>query len=281
MASGDRVVLFAGEFPANVTPWQRAARMFGLEIIWLCATDHLDGGDHPPAWALRTGRDALRHLFRVTSSLDSLVVGEDQILAQVKEAYQRSEAQRLCGQLLGPLFQTALHEGDDPRAMFARAPLVWGAREDGLTALVPCGFETRGGPEGRARWVTVDLSAAAAGSAPLLGEVLGGHPVGHALACVAVPGAGAPRAVGLDFMGALEWIELDAAGYDIVLSVHDELVFEVDDSDDVTIAKQMLEIQQIMERVTDRLKRPTKAGAVPFGVPMVVEPVLKRRSWGE
>src|SRR5512146_1853939 len=30
--SGDRVVLLEGEFPANVTPWQRAAELFGLAI---------------------------------------------------------------------------------------------------------------------------------------------------------------------------------------------------------------------------------------------------------
>ncbi len=29
---GDRVILFEGEFPANVTPWQRAAALFGLEV---------------------------------------------------------------------------------------------------------------------------------------------------------------------------------------------------------------------------------------------------------
>lgn len=32
---GDRVVLFEGEFPANVTPWQRAAEEFRLDLIWL------------------------------------------------------------------------------------------------------------------------------------------------------------------------------------------------------------------------------------------------------
>jgi len=32
---GDRVVLFDGEFPANVTPWQRAAEEFDLELCWL------------------------------------------------------------------------------------------------------------------------------------------------------------------------------------------------------------------------------------------------------
>jgi selenocysteine lyase/cysteine desulfurase len=33
-SEGDRVVLFDGEFPANVTPWQRAADTFGLELVW-------------------------------------------------------------------------------------------------------------------------------------------------------------------------------------------------------------------------------------------------------
>jgi selenocysteine lyase/cysteine desulfurase len=32
---GDRVVLFDGEFPANVTPWQQAADEFSLELCWL------------------------------------------------------------------------------------------------------------------------------------------------------------------------------------------------------------------------------------------------------
>src|SRR5690606_32670758 len=31
----DRVVLFTGEFPANVTPWQRAAALFNLEVAWV------------------------------------------------------------------------------------------------------------------------------------------------------------------------------------------------------------------------------------------------------
>lgn len=33
--SGDGVVLFQGEFPANVTPWREAARLYGLEVHWL------------------------------------------------------------------------------------------------------------------------------------------------------------------------------------------------------------------------------------------------------
>jgi cysteine desulfurase/selenocysteine lyase len=36
-ARGDRVLCFLGEFPANVTPWQRAAELFGLELSWVDA----------------------------------------------------------------------------------------------------------------------------------------------------------------------------------------------------------------------------------------------------
>jgi len=32
---GDRIACFRGEFPANVTPWQRVARRFDLELVWL------------------------------------------------------------------------------------------------------------------------------------------------------------------------------------------------------------------------------------------------------
>jgi selenocysteine lyase/cysteine desulfurase len=34
-AAGDRVVVFRGEFPTNVTPWQRAAESFGLELVFV------------------------------------------------------------------------------------------------------------------------------------------------------------------------------------------------------------------------------------------------------
>ena len=37
--AGDRVLLFEGEFPANVTPWQQAAKLFQLELCWLKADD--------------------------------------------------------------------------------------------------------------------------------------------------------------------------------------------------------------------------------------------------
>jgi glutamyl-tRNA reductase len=53
---------------------------------------------------LRRGEDAVRHLLRVTSSLDSMVLGEPQILGQVKEAYRQAVESKVSGLILNKLF---------------------------------------------------------------------------------------------------------------------------------------------------------------------------------
>ena len=53
---------------------------------------------------LRRGEEAVRHLFRVTSSLDSMVLGEPQILGQVKEAYSQALESKVSGLILNKLF---------------------------------------------------------------------------------------------------------------------------------------------------------------------------------
>jgi glutamyl-tRNA reductase len=55
----------------------------------------------------RDDSEAVRHLFRVASSLDSMVVGEQQILGQVKEAYGVSSALQAAGPLLSRLCNKA------------------------------------------------------------------------------------------------------------------------------------------------------------------------------
>ncbi len=51
--------------------------------------------------------DAVGHVFRVASSLDSMVVGEPQILGQMKDAYRLAVETRVCGPVLSRLFQRA------------------------------------------------------------------------------------------------------------------------------------------------------------------------------
>ena len=53
----------------------------------------------------------VEHLFSVASSLDSMVLGETQILGQVREAYDVSREAQAAGPLLHPLFQRAVAVG--------------------------------------------------------------------------------------------------------------------------------------------------------------------------
>ena len=56
----------------------------------------------------RTGEDAVRHLFCVAASLDSMVLGETQILFQVKQAYELANQSGSTGPLTHAMFQAAL-----------------------------------------------------------------------------------------------------------------------------------------------------------------------------
>jgi glutamyl-tRNA reductase len=63
--------------------------------------------------ALYTARncDAARHLYRVVSGLDSMIVGEAEIQGQVKRAYERALAARTTGPMTNKLFRAALATG--------------------------------------------------------------------------------------------------------------------------------------------------------------------------
>ena len=54
------------------------------------------------------GVDAIRHIFRVASSLDSMVVGEPQILGQLKEAFEKALEKKTTGILLNRLMKKAI-----------------------------------------------------------------------------------------------------------------------------------------------------------------------------
>ncbi len=54
-------------------------------------------------------RDAIRHLFRVASSLDSMVVGEPQILGQLKDAWSLAKEQGVLGQFLDTVLTRAFN----------------------------------------------------------------------------------------------------------------------------------------------------------------------------
>jgi glutamyl-tRNA reductase len=89
--------------------FQTVTRFSGSEVqsdrwpIRECAYEYRDG-------------ECIRHLFRVASSLDSLVVGETEIVGQVKTAYQAAHSCGGTGKWLNRLFQKALSVSKEVRS---------------------------------------------------------------------------------------------------------------------------------------------------------------------
>ena len=78
---------------------------------FLSAYHHIDSQALKKFTYIHQDASAVRHLFHVSASLDSMVVGEPQILGQVKEAYDTALAAGGSGQTLNRLFAKAISVG--------------------------------------------------------------------------------------------------------------------------------------------------------------------------
>ncbi|MGC8777119.1 MAG: glutamyl-tRNA reductase [Candidatus Caldatribacteriaceae bacterium] len=63
-----------------------------------------------------SGKEAVRHLFRVACGIESLALGEHQVLGQVKRAWERAHRERWSGKVLNRLFLRAITLGKKVRA---------------------------------------------------------------------------------------------------------------------------------------------------------------------
>ena len=80
------------------------------DAVWAILSERLGEGRSASAYGyFRRDRDAVRHLYRVSAGLESMILGESQIQGQVREAWEMSKPQ--AGPVLHRLFQSALLVG--------------------------------------------------------------------------------------------------------------------------------------------------------------------------
>jgi glutamyl-tRNA reductase len=91
------------------------------------------------------GTQAVEHLFRVSTGLDSMLIGEAEILGQVKDAYVQAQRARSLGKTLHTLFRAGLEAGKAARTQTA----ISGASVSLATAAVACAREHVGGLHGK------------------------------------------------------------------------------------------------------------------------------------
>ncbi len=102
LSTCNRVELYIASETGTACPTHHEVVAFLAEFHGL-ATDEIFNGLFE-----RTGEDFVRHLFTVAASLDSMVIGEAQILSQVKQAYELATHEESVGPLTNSAFQAAL-----------------------------------------------------------------------------------------------------------------------------------------------------------------------------
>ena len=90
-------------------------------IAFLVGFKGVEPHDFAEAFYNHEDAEAVRHLFRVVSSLDSMVLGESQILGQSKQAFEIAREAGTVGKALGELFQRAFSVAKDAHTRTAIA----------------------------------------------------------------------------------------------------------------------------------------------------------------
>lgn len=88
----------------------------GALVNWLSDFHQIDNKDYRQHLYCYNNKDAVTHLMRVTSGIDSLILGEPQILGQVKKAYQYAKENDCITGVLERLFQQSFRVAKEVRS---------------------------------------------------------------------------------------------------------------------------------------------------------------------
>ncbi|WP_046111154.1 glutamyl-tRNA reductase [Aquincola tertiaricarbonis] len=110
LSTCNRTELYVAAEPAGVRELVRPA------IDWLASQGGVSGADLMSHTYVEEDRAAARHAFRVASGLDSMVLGEPQILGQMKQAVREADAAGTLGTTLHQLFQRSFSVAKEVRS---------------------------------------------------------------------------------------------------------------------------------------------------------------------
>src|SRR5258708_32746765 len=189
-----------GKVPSH-PDWILLSTCHRVELYGFGAVPDLDEG-----LRLETGDRAVRHLIRVAAGLESAIVGEDEVLHQVREALSDARAARSLDGRLQRLFETAIAAGRRARAgrtaasgNLAQSALAWLKERSNLAGnrVLVVGAGRMGSAlahSARLAGAQVTIASRDAARADRLARVYGGG--GAHLARGAAGAAGAARLVG-------------------------------------------------------------------------------------
>ena len=81
----------------------------GELVRYVCGLAHQDYDDFAKFFYFKSGDDVAHHVMNVCAGLDSVAMGEDQILHQIGRAYETAHQLNATGNTLNKLFQSAIH----------------------------------------------------------------------------------------------------------------------------------------------------------------------------
>jgi glutamyl-tRNA reductase len=193
------------------------AELYGLGVA-------PDLGGH----GLLAGRDAVEHLLRVAAGLESVIVGEDDVLHQVREALRSAQSTPTTDTRLSRLFEVAVATGRRARSRrteasgnLAQKAVAWlASRVDLAGAVVVVGGAGRMGAALahalRSERAQVVIASRDAGRASRLARAYGGDGVDLSAGANAVRGA---AAVAVALAGP--WPQLASVSLDVIPPVAD------------------------------------------------------------
>ncbi|HTP70370.1 MAG TPA: glutamyl-tRNA reductase [Dongiaceae bacterium] len=90
---------------------ERGADNLGAMELFVSSYHQVPAADVKAALYRHSDREVVRHIYRVAAGLDSMLLGESEILGQVREAYRVAMDHGVTGRVLNRLFQSALEVG--------------------------------------------------------------------------------------------------------------------------------------------------------------------------